>query len=256
MRRSHVPALGLRYWSALCLASVFDANMGDFFAHDIGLGHVCRTAVPGARLRRRLGRWALRQRGAWDLLSAGDRDRFAPPLPIWPISSASILRLPKPYVMAGLALRLALSVAAAWRLWRRRAPDKSDAPSNLLRGDAGYWLAVLIAGTLGTVMGDFSPTTCISAIRSRRSSWARCWRHSSSSAPGSASPRCRLYWTTIVMVCAAGTTVGDLVVACHALGLLLSTAVTDVLFVGCLVIWRNARRDDATIPARSWPRRD
>ena len=40
MQRSHVPQLGVRYWSALCLASIFGANMGDFFAHNLGLGHV------------------------------------------------------------------------------------------------------------------------------------------------------------------------------------------------------------------------
>jgi uncharacterized membrane-anchored protein len=40
MQSIHVPSLGLRYWSALCLASIFGANMGDFFAHVLGLGHV------------------------------------------------------------------------------------------------------------------------------------------------------------------------------------------------------------------------
>ena len=32
--------MGARYWTALCLASIFGANMGDFFARDLGLGHV------------------------------------------------------------------------------------------------------------------------------------------------------------------------------------------------------------------------
>ena len=40
MQQYHVPLLGLRYWIALCLASVFGANMGDFFAHNMALGHV------------------------------------------------------------------------------------------------------------------------------------------------------------------------------------------------------------------------
>ena len=40
MQRQHIPALGPRYWVALCLASIFGANSGDFFAHDIGLGHL------------------------------------------------------------------------------------------------------------------------------------------------------------------------------------------------------------------------
>ena len=40
MQPNHLPALGPRYWSALCLASIFGANMGDFFARNLGLGHV------------------------------------------------------------------------------------------------------------------------------------------------------------------------------------------------------------------------
>jgi uncharacterized membrane-anchored protein len=35
MQQYHVPLLGLRYWIALCLASIFGANMGDFFAHNL-----------------------------------------------------------------------------------------------------------------------------------------------------------------------------------------------------------------------------
>jgi uncharacterized membrane-anchored protein len=40
MQQKHLPTLGARYWAALCLASIFGANMGDFFARDLGLGHV------------------------------------------------------------------------------------------------------------------------------------------------------------------------------------------------------------------------
>jgi hypothetical protein len=40
MQANHLPTLGPRYWSALCLASIFGANMGDFFARNLGLGHV------------------------------------------------------------------------------------------------------------------------------------------------------------------------------------------------------------------------
>jgi uncharacterized membrane-anchored protein len=40
MQQIHLPTLGARYWAALCLASIFGANMGDFFARNLGLGHV------------------------------------------------------------------------------------------------------------------------------------------------------------------------------------------------------------------------
>src|SRR5262249_60261330 len=40
MHGRHLPVRGPRFWTALCLASIFGANMGDFFAHDVGLGHI------------------------------------------------------------------------------------------------------------------------------------------------------------------------------------------------------------------------
>jgi uncharacterized membrane-anchored protein len=106
---------------------------------------------------------------------------------------------------------------------------------------------MLIAGTLGTVMGDFFShdlhlgnaiaSIVLSVLLApflvlgvRRQLW---------SLP--------FYWTTIVMVRAAGTTVGDLLAARNALGLALSTAATGLLFIGFLTLWRASKGDK--IPA-------
>jgi uncharacterized membrane-anchored protein len=245
MQQYHVPLLGLRYWIALCLASIFGANMGDFFAHNMGLGHV--AGLPFLAI-------------ALAIVFVVERiDRTVHAAFYWlaivVVRTAATnladffsvdLRLPKPWVMAGLAVLLALAVAAAWQLSWRNSDDKTGAQSNLLRADSGYWLAMLIAGTLGTVMGDFFShdlhlgnalaSIVLSALLApffllgaRRLLW---------SLP--------LYWTTIVMVRAAGTVVGDLLAARNALGLALSTAVTGLLFIGFLILWRSFRRD--TIP--------
>jgi uncharacterized membrane-anchored protein len=242
MQQYHVPLLGLRYWIALCLASVFGANMGDFFAHNLGLGHVgglpfLAIALAVVFVLERFDRTA-HEAFYW--------------LAIVVVRTAATnladffsgdLRLPRPWVMAGLAVLLALSVAAAWQLWWRNAANKADAQSNLLRADYGYWLAMLIAGTLGTVMGDFFShdlhlgnavaSIVLSALLApffvlgvRQLLW---------SLP--------LYWTTIVMVRAAGTTVGDLLAARNALGLALSTAATGLLFIGFLILWRASKGD-------------
>jgi uncharacterized membrane-anchored protein len=237
MQKTHVPVLGLRYWLALCLASIFGANMGDFFAHDIGLGHVAGLPFLAIALAA--------------VFVAERYDRMVHEAYYWlaivVVRTAATnladffsvdLRLPKPWVMAGLAVLLVVAVAAWQIVWRRLA-DKGDVQRNLLRADYGYWLAMLIAGTLGTVMGDFfshdlhlgnalgSAVLCallapFFVIGARRLLW---------SLP--------FYWTTIVLVRAAGTTVGDLVAARNALGLPLSTAVTGMLFVGLLVLWKN-----------------
>jgi uncharacterized membrane-anchored protein len=233
MQTCHVPQLGLRYWSALCLASVFGANMGDFFAHDVGLGHV--AGLPFL---------------AVGLVAVLFVERFESAshevyywLAIVVVRTAATnladffsvdLRLPKLWVMAGLTVLLALSVGTAWRLlWR--SVGKNDAQSKLLRADSGYWLAMWIAGTLGTVMGDYfshdlhlgnaTASIVLSALLAtfflagvRQISW---------SLP--------FYWTTIVMVRAAGTAVGDLIA--DSLGLPLSTATTCLLFIGLLILW-------------------
>jgi uncharacterized membrane-anchored protein len=247
MQPYHVPFLGLRYWIALCLASIFGANMGDFFAHNLGLGHV--AGLPFLAI-------------AFALVFVLERfDRTAHEAFYWlaivVVRTAATnladffagdLRLPRPWVMAGLAVVLALSVAAAWQLLWRNAADKSDDRGNLLRADYGYWLAMLIAGTLGTVMGDFfshdlhlgnaAASIVLSALLApflvlgaRQLLWTL-----------------PLYWTTIVMVRAAGTTVGDLLAARNALGLALSTAVTGLLFIGFLIVWRTSKADEIPVP--------
>ena len=50
MQSKHVPSVGTRYWSALCIASVFGANMGDFCARYLGLGHVKGLPILGVML--------------------------------------------------------------------------------------------------------------------------------------------------------------------------------------------------------------
>ena len=252
MQQYHVPLLGLRYWIALCLASVFGANMGDFFAHNMGLGHVAglpflAIALAIVLILERLDR-SVHEAFYWLAIvvvrtaATNLADFFA-----------GDLRLPRPWVMAGLAVLLALSVAAAWQLsWRklswRNVANKTDAQSNLLRADYGYWLAMLIAGTLGTVMGDFFShdlhlgnavaSIVLSALLApffvlgaRQLLW---------SLP--------LYWTTIVLVRAAGTVVGDLLAARNALGLALSTAMTGLLFIGFLILWRTSKADKIPVP--------
>jgi uncharacterized membrane-anchored protein len=53
-----------------------------------------------------------------------------------------------------------------------------------------------------------------------------------------------LYWSTIVVVRAAGTAVGDFLASSRGagLGLQLSTAVTGLVFIAALLIWRERAR--------------
>src|SRR5258706_7095659 len=40
MKRCHVPTIDGRYWIGITLASIFGTNLGDFYAHESGLGLV------------------------------------------------------------------------------------------------------------------------------------------------------------------------------------------------------------------------
>jgi uncharacterized membrane-anchored protein len=239
MQPIHLPTLGPRYWSALCLASIFGANMGDFFAHDLGLGHV--DGLPFLAM-------------AFAIVIAGERfDRAVHEVYYWAAiiivrtaatNSADFLcgdmKLPRVWVIAALAALLAAAVALSWQwLWRRK-PDQSDAA--VLRADSGYWISMLIAGTLGTVIGDYcshnlhlgdaEASILLSLILGLLFVLAR----------GGLLRSFWFYWLTVVMIRAAGTAVGDLVASRGLLGLPLSTLVTGMIFVGVLVAWKDPAR--------------
>jgi uncharacterized membrane-anchored protein len=236
MQPIHLPTLGARYWIALCLASIFGANMGDFFARNLGLGHVAglpflAVALVIVIVAERFDR-IQHESYYWIAIiivrtAATNFADFA----------AGDLKLPRVWVMAGLAILL---VAALWLTWQfawRRLANKTD---NVLRADLGYWICMFIAGTLGTVIGDF----CSHNLRLDDAGAAIAlspivvvlllvgWRGPLRLLP--------FYWLTVVAIRAAGTAVGDLVSGRNMLGLPMSTAVTGILFVVLLLVWKES----------------
>ena len=238
MNERHVPLLNAKFWIALCIASIFGANLGDFFAHDIGLGHVAGLPFLAA---------------AFAVVLIVERyDTAAHALYYWLaiviIRTAATnigdllagdLKLPRPWVMTGLALLLAITVAAIHE--RRRRTAVPDRKRELLTADWLYWIGMLLAGALGTVMGDYVshnlklgdlmaslalgvPLAVLFIVGSRGPLW---W------AP--------FFWLTVVMVRADGTVVGDWFAGRKMLGLPLSTALTGLVLVAFLVIWRGRR---------------
>ena len=238
MQQIHLPTLGPRYWTALCLASIFGANMGDFFARNLGLGHVAglpylAMAFVVVVVRERFDR-TMHQVYYWTAIiivrtAATNFADFA----------CGDMKLPRVLVMAGLAVVLVTALMASWRLVWRLLSDKSDAANSVLRADAGYWISMFIAGTLGTVIGDYcshdlhlddggaalllSPILGLLFVTARGGLLRSLW----------------FYWLTVVMVRAAGTAVGDFVSGRNLLGLPLSTLVTGALFVALLATWKE-----------------
>lgn len=243
MQPNHLPALGPRYWSALCLASIFGANMGDFFARNLGLGHVSGLPFLAAALATVIvaERFDRLQHQSYYWLAivivrtaATNFADFA----------AGDLKLPRIWVMAALTVLLVAALWLSWQFAWRRLAGKTD---NLLRADLGYWVSMFIAGILGTVVGDFcshnmhlddaGAAILLSPIVG---ALFLIGRHG----PLRLLP---FYWLTVVAIRAAGTAIGDLVSGRNTLGLPLSTAITGILFVGLLLILRVSPKSEQSV---------
>jgi uncharacterized membrane-anchored protein len=238
MQLTHVPSAGARYWTALSIASVFGANLGDFVAKYLHLGHV-RGLLPLA------GILAL-------ILIVERRDRSVHQAYYWLAIivirtaatnladfGASDLAVKKVWLIAALAVLL-------WGTLFFTPPAKliediGTRPFRLPITDAKYWTAMLIAGTLGTVIGDLMSfesglgTAYASLVQGAFlvvlfflggvGLFANVW----------------FYWLTVVGVRAAGTSVSDFL-AHNIFGLPLSTLATGLLFVATLLLWKEQAR--------------
>jgi uncharacterized membrane-anchored protein len=244
MKAIHLPALGPRFWTALCIASIFGANMGDFFAHNLGLGHVAGLPFLAAALaivmvverfdtlRHQVYYWCA------IIIVRTAATNFAD-------FTAGDLKLPRLWVMIVLALLLVAAVWLSWQFAWRRLANKTD---EVLCADLGYWVCMFLAGTLGTVIGDYSshnlrlgdagasillsPVVAMLLLLGRNGRLLLL----------------PVYWTAVVAIRAAGTAVGDYLAGRHMLGLPLSTAVTGVAFVVLLVICKQTRLAPVVVP--------
>jgi uncharacterized membrane-anchored protein len=243
MQHFHLPTLGPRYWVALCLASIFGANMGDFVARNMGLGHVTglpflAAALAVVMIAERFDR-TVHQAYYWTAIiivrtAATNFADFA----------CGDMKQPRIWVIAALTIALIVAVSISWQLVWRRLTEKTGDGASVLRADLGYWTSMFIAGALGTVIGDYcshdlhlgdggasillSPLLGVLFLVGRNGPLR--WLP--------------FYWLTVAMVRAAGTAIGDLVSGRNMLGLPLSTFVTGMVFVAILVIWREQRRSD------------
>src|SRR3984893_6005845 len=138
MQQIHLPTLGARYWAALCLASIFGANMGDFFARNLGLGHVAglpflALALAIVMISERFDR-TVHQVYYWTaiIIVRTGATNFAD-------FACGDMKLPRLWVIIGLTGALAAALTASWQFAWRKLSDNSDSTDNVLRADFGYW---------------------------------------------------------------------------------------------------------------------
>ena len=154
MQVRHVPAINARYWAGVTLASIFGTNMGDFYAHESGLGLLGGLPILIAlfaavfiaerfdRLTHEAYYWLciiIMRTGATNIADylAGHR-------------GLAIDRL-----VLSIGLGLFLAALALWAYRSAKARGEHLTPKTLPDTDARYWVAMLTAGVLGTVLGDY-----------------------------------------------------------------------------------------------------
>jgi uncharacterized membrane-anchored protein len=233
MKVEHMPNLGVRYWCALILASIFGANTGDFLSDVLGLGHLAGLPVLAALL------------GLVFLLERHDRKPhhayFWAAIIVIRSAATNIgdmghdLHL-SPWVAA---MTLASVLILTLLVWAgvHRAKDPGQPGPGSLSAMPLYWWAMLVAGALGTVLGDFcsydlglgnlGAALALGALLVCLFAWGRNGRLAALG----------LYWLTVVVIRSAGTAAGDLL-AHGVFGLPLSTLVSGLAFVALLNTWR------------------
>ena len=231
MHARHLPRLGARYWLAITLASVFGANLGDFCSHVLGLGHVRGLPVlaiifAAILLAERMARgpteafyWAAivtLRTAATNLADFATHD----------------LRLSYPLFIGALS---ALLLTLVLRPGRRADGDVPDT-------GGCYWLAMLVAGTLGTALGDGCADQA--GLPGSTAGWAVVWAVMLFGAVQLRWQAAGWYWLAIVVVRTVGTNAGDMLAGRHglALGLPVSTSVSAAALVAVLLAWPPAGR--------------
>ncbi len=204
--------------------------MGDFFSRNLHLGHVRGLPFLAAAFAIVFlwGRWAkgatlapywlaivIVRTAATNLADLATHD----------------FRLAYAWVIAGLAGLLAVSLR----------PVAGGKQRGLPSPDAWYWASMLIAGTLGTAIGDgvaddlgLGTGMATLALGAGTAALLGAWTRL-------AVPSIAVYWAVVVTIRAAGTTGGDFLAGRKGLGLGLSvsTICTGSLLLGILLLWRR-----------------
>jgi uncharacterized membrane-anchored protein len=244
MKRRHVPTIDGRYWLAITLASIFGTNLGDFYAHQSGLGligglpilvmlfAVVYVAERFDDLMHDAYYWLciiIMRTGATNIADylAGRR-------------GLAIDRL-----SLSIGLGVALMVLVWWSARAERGKEEHCARKSLPDADARYWLAMLTAGVFGTVLGDhfekligqgLAAAVLAVVLAVALLSYGR-----TTLRPVYA------YWLVVAVARTTGTAIGDWFAENKLLkvGLPLSTLLTGLAFVTVLVVWRSRRQRDA-----------
>lgn len=250
MQDRHVPAIGPYYWLVFAVATIFGANVGDLLSRFLGLGSVGGMPILAVfllvvLLLERLDNRSDSKVWYWTAIvlipiAATNLGDFA-------VSHGYSRR----WLVAGLAVLLIVTYfggrSESEHLLAMRLLTRPGAAARPLT-DASYWIAMIVASTLGPVTSDFfayglrmGPVVSAAILLALlAASFALRYLQNTS--------RHLLHWIKVVLIRGAGTSIADVLVNDPRMnmGLLASTAVAGVATVVLLLLWpaeRSTRRD-------------
>ena len=234
MKLIHAPRVDARYWTAITLASVFGTNMGDFYAHESGLGIVKGLAVLAllTAIVFAIEHFEDRRHEAYYWLVIIIIRTGATNIADYLAFRVRVPELILTSTLVGLLILFGLGTHRAMR-------DRGDGASSLPKTNTAYWLAMLTCGVFGTVVGDICEHAFgegVAAIGLTALFLAMLIAGYRRAATVMA-----LYWTIVAVARTAGTAIGDWIAENKIIkvGLPLSTLLTGLAFVGVLVLWRS-----------------
>jgi uncharacterized membrane-anchored protein len=231
MQRKHIPSGGTRYWAALSVASVLGCNTGDAYARVFGLVNGLPLLIALFAVILWVEQRDQRPRQAYYWLAI-----LVVRTAATNIADFTIHAIGTGPAIGVLTLGLVVALLGGAAL-STSSEASTSSRMELPRTDLAYWGIMLVAGTLGTAIGDYA------SFRSGLGLTGASMALSSVVAFALAAGSMGLlsfplyYWFTIVGVRAAGTAVGDFF-ARH-LGLLPSTVASGILLVALLSLWKE-----------------
>jgi uncharacterized membrane-anchored protein len=222
-----VPKLDTQYWLTIGMASIFGANTGDYLADGLNLGHL--DGIP-----------ALVAVFAAILLAEAFL-KFSSAVYYWAaviVVRAAATNIGDIFhdfrisfaISIPLVLVLLLAALLVWRLARKDAFATGVIPVN-----AFYWVTMFLAGTLGTVVGDWASypmqlgnlVAAIVLAAPLAIMLPLGWKRMQTNL--------LYFWALIVLIRSSGTAAGDYIA--HSISLPLATAVTGLVFAAIVLLF-------------------
>jgi uncharacterized membrane-anchored protein len=230
-----LPKINASYWVALCAASVFGTNTGDYLAEEMHFGHLeslpillimlavifaAARAIPQAAI---FLFWAAIITVRTAATNVGDAFHgyhigFSISIPV-------------------ISILFILAVAAYRAACQAEREAGSPPPFNRL-----YWVCIMMAGIWGTLVGDFASfavhlgtlgaTAVLSAVVA---AMLFGFKQDKLGQPF-------IYWSVIAMIRAAGTALGDFLA--HGMGLGPSTLATGLGFAALIAVFYGFQKGD------------